>query len=169
MKRKTKELSAVGLKRLRAQGYTSQSDQELCQLAFGNRFAYQSCVTILIIGVTLSSIPILTVMTFVALLGVILPNHPFDYLYNLVLSKRMKKPQLPPRSAQLKFACTIATLWIGTTTYLFYQGMMISGYVIGGLLIGTVMLVATIDFCVPSIVYNALFSKQRRTTSQIKV
>ena len=163
MKPKTNELSPVRLNRLRAQGYSGQSDDELSQIAFGNRFAYRSCVSILIIGVAFSSVPLLSAMMFIAFLGVVLPNHPFDYFYNGVLSKWMHKPQLPRRSVQLKFACSLATIWIGVVIYLFTQEMMITAYIVATMLIATSLLVSTIDFCIPSIVFNALFTKVKTT------
>ena len=160
MKTNTVKLTTVRLGRLRAQGYLSQSDEELSNLAFGNRFAYRACVTILIFGVALANIPLLAIMMFIAFMGVVLPNHPFDYVYNHLLSKRMKKPQLPPRSAQLKFACMLATPWIGVIIYLFHNDMLLAGYIVGSMLIGTALLVATIDFCIPSVIYNALYKRQ---------
>lgn len=156
------KLTTIRLNRLRTQGYTCQSDEELSSLAFGNRFAYRACVILLIPGVVLANIPLLLIMMFFAFLGVVLPNHPFDYIYNHLLSKRMKKPQLPPRSVQLKFTCSLATLWIGATAYLFYIELMLAGYILGGLLIGTALLVSTIDLCIPSMIYNSLFLKRVR-------
>ena len=75
-------LSAARLNRLHAQGYNDISPADLSDLAFGNRFAYIVCVTITAVGVATANIPILLVMTAIAFLGVVLPNHPFDYVYN---------------------------------------------------------------------------------------
>ena len=102
-------------------------------------------------------------MMVIAFFGVILPNHPFDYIYNLVLRKKMNKPKLPPRSNQLKFACSIATLMIGATIYLFYSGIIAWGYIVGLSLIGVATLVASIDFCIPSKIYNAFFIRNPKT------
>ena len=99
-------------------------------------------------------------MMTIAFFGVILPNHPFDYIYNTLLSKQIQKPKLPGRSPQLKFACTIATIFIGTIIFLFYNNFMIAGYIVGAVLIGVASLVATIDLCIPSKIYNAVFAKK---------
>jgi hypothetical protein len=69
----------------------------------------------------------------------------------------LNKPELPPRSKQLKFACIIATLWLVATTYLFYAGLVIAGYVLGGLLVAVAFIVSTTDFCIPSMIYNFIF------------
>lgn len=156
-------LSQIRIIRIREQGYTCQTDAEIRELAFGNRFAYRLCLTFLIIGVAFANIPILTFMMLIAFFGVVLPNHPFDYIYNLVLRKKMNKPELPPRSNQLKFACSIATLWIGGTIYLFFSGLTSWGYISGTSLIGVASLVSTIDFCIPSKIYNALFLKKPKS------
>ena len=155
-----KKLSPKRINYVREQGYVSQCDEEIRQLAFGNRFAYRLCVTLLIPGVLFANIPTLSVMLLVAILGVALPNHPFDYIYNGLLSKRMGKPKLPKRSKQLKFACSLATAFIGATIILFYHNFMLSGYIVGGSLIAVASLVSTIDVCIPSKIYNAIFSVQ---------
>lgn len=157
-------LSRIRIDRIREQGYVCQTDSEIGELAFGNRFAYRLCVTLLIFGVGFASIPLLSVMLVIAFSSLLLPNHPFDYIYNEVLSKRMNKPKVPPRSNQLKFACTLATLWIASTIYLFYSGLTLWGYIIGSLLIVVATLVSTIDFCIPSKIYNALFVRKPKTS-----
>ena len=123
-------------------------------MAFGIRFAYKTCFSVLIFGIALANVPILIGMMLMAFLGVVLPNHPFDYFYNYVLSKRMNKPKLPKRDTRLKFACTIATIWIGATVFIFASGSTIGGYIVGGSLLVAVFSVAFFDFCIPSVVYN---------------
>lgn len=154
-------LSKVRIDRIRAQGYNHQSDQEIVALAFGNRFAYRLCVSILAVGVLFSNIPILSAMMVIAFLGVVLPNHPFDYIYNYFLSEKMNKPKLPPRSNQLKFACAMATLCIGATIYLLSVNMNVAACVVGLSLVGSALLVSTIDFCIPSVLYNAVAGKNK--------
>jgi len=150
-------LSSTRIKFLKAQGYCKLSDAEISDLAFGNRFAYIVCGSIVAIGVVTAHIPTLIAMTIVAFSGIILPYHPFDYIYNHLLRDMLNKPKLPPRSKQLKFACVIATLWLIATTYLFYAGFAIAGYVLGGLLVAVAFIVSTTDFCIPSTIYNFIF------------
>lgn len=89
--------------------------------------------------------------------GVVLPYHPFDYIYNHLVRRVLDKPRLPRRSNQLKFACGVATIWIAATIYLFYYGFAMAGYVAGGMLFSVAFLVSTTDICIPSIIYNFLF------------
>ncbi len=154
-------LSDKRLKRLRVQGFINQSDQKLSQMAFGIRFAYRVCTAILIVGVLTKSIVVFSAMCSIAFLGATLPNHPFDYLYNHFLSKRMGKPQLPPRAPQLKFACSIATLWLGTIVYLMSAGSITAACVLAILFVFVAGLLSTTDICIPSIIYNS-FPKRIR-------
>lgn len=156
MLKNNKLLSASRLNRIKAQGYIGYSDNELSSFAFGNRFAYILCFTILAVGVITANVPVLLVMSVVALGGIIFPYHPFDYLYNKLIRHRINKPELPPRSKQLKFACTIATLWLIATAYLFHTEYNYFGYVMGSLLASVAFIVSTTDFCIPSIIYNLM-------------
>jgi hypothetical protein len=107
-------------------------------------------------------------MLLVATFGFILPYHPFDYIYNYMLAKAMGKPKIPPRSEQLKFACTIASIWIATTIYLFFDGFMIAGYTMGAMLLIIAYLVSYLDFCIPSIIYKFLFLRKQKTAQNFK-
>ena len=90
---KTNKLTTARINRIREQGYTCHTENQINGLAFGNRFAYRACVSILIAGVALANIPILSGMMAIAFFGVVLPYHPFDYFYNHVLSKRMNNDE----------------------------------------------------------------------------
>ena len=157
MKTEKGTLSAVRLARLRAQGYTEESDLHLSEMAFGIRFAYRMCVSIIILAMITHSTALFVLMSGIAFLGMILPKHPFDYVYNYTLSKWMKRTALPRRSRQLKFACSIATIWLVTIVYLMLTGYTNAAMVMAGLLAIIASFPSTIDYCIPSVIYNALF------------
>ena len=100
---KTKEitLSEKRFNRLRAQGYTNNTKEELTGMAFGIRFAYRTCTAILAVAVISQSVTLFGAMLGIAFLGIVLPNHPFDYVYNHTLSGWINKPKVPARSPQL--------------------------------------------------------------------
>lgn len=150
------------LKNIRTQGYLTQTDDEIQAHAPGNRFAYGLCLIIVVIGTVLGSVPLVSAMMVVAFFGVVLPNHPFDYIYNNGVRQMLNRPELPRRSKQLKFACSIATVWLGAIAYAFYSGAMVAGYILGGSLAVVAFLVAVFDFCIPSIIYNFLFKVEVR-------
>jgi hypothetical protein len=151
-------VSPTRLSRIKEQGYKiGFTDEDISAHAPGNRFAYQLCTLLFTTGLLLRSIPVLTVAAIIAFLTVVLPNHPFDYLYNSVIRHWFKRPMLPKRSSQAKFACGLASVWLGIIIYLFYHSLFIWGYILGGMLIVIALLVSTIDFCIPSLFYNKLF------------
>lgn len=150
-------ISAKRIGRLKMQGFCNMTDAEVSEHAFGNRFATSVCFLILLIAVPLANIPLLTAMMFIALFGVLLPNHPFDYVYNNGVRQILNKPKLPPRSKQFKFTCMVATVWLAAVVYVFFAGFMVAGYVLGGLIAAVALLVSSTDICIPSITYNFLF------------
>lgn len=157
MKHITTSLSAIRIKRIRQQGYFDYTNCEITALAWGNRFAYILCTSIMIFAIATANISLLSIMAIITLLGTILPHHPFDYFYNYWLRRFLKRPKLPKRSRQLKFACKIATLWLGVLIFLFSEGYVQTAYVLGSMLIMIALLVSSIDLCIPSIIYNAIF------------
>ena len=144
-------------KRLETQGYLGFTDQELIDYKFGIRFAYYMCGSLVVLGLVFTKIEILSIAMTVAFFGTMPPYHPFDYLYNYGIRHLLNKPKVPPRTNQGRFACGIATVWLGVVIYLFYTGLYVWGYVAGGILVSVATLVSTMDICIPSIVYNFLF------------
>lgn len=155
--KKNKPISSKLIKRLKTQGYCNISENHLSELAFGNRLAFMMCSIVVFIGVAMANIPLLSAMGLIAFFGIVLPYHPFDYIYNHGLRIIMKKRKLPPRSRQIKFACTIATLWLASTIGLFYMDYMIAGYIVGGILSSLAFTVSITDICIPSLLYNYIY------------
>jgi hypothetical protein len=162
MKKKTEVLSETRLERLRKQGFAAENDLQLSKMAFGIRFAYRTCLAIITIAMITQSIVLFTFMLFVAFLGIVLPNHPFDYVYNFTLSKWLGKPEVPPRPVQLKFACSIATVWLASVVFLLDSGHVTSAMVMAGILAMVAALPSTIDYCVPSEIYVRLFLRNKK-------
>jgi hypothetical protein len=163
MNTSTPIISATCRRRLHVQGYQNYSDQELNDYKYGIRFAYYLCGSLVILGLLLTSINVLIVMMAIAFLGTLPPYHPFDYLYNYGVRHLINKPKLPPRSNQGRFACGIATIWLGMVIYLFYSGFYVWGYIAGGILVSVAALVSTMDICIPSMIYNKFFLKKKST------
>lgn len=160
MKAEKRFLSKNRLSRLRAQGYVAQTEEELSQLAFGIRFAYRGCTIILTSAIAVQSTALFSAMTIVAIVGIVSPNHPFDYIYNYFLRKWMNKPELPVRANQLKFACIIASIWLTIVIGLLSAGFTTAGLIMAIILVLVAALPSTIDYCIPSAIYNVLFKKK---------
>ncbi len=162
-------VSKKRIQRMRVQGYCGFSSKELSEFHFGNRFAFGMCSVILLPAIAYTSLPVLEMMAVIAFLGIILPHHPFDYIYNLWLSKLLGKPALPPRSRQLKFTCIIATAFLLGIILSFYTGLVFLGYALGIVLISVAILVTTTDICIPSMIYNMLFKYEVDRTAADQV
>ncbi|HSR89119.1 MAG TPA: DUF4395 family protein [Candidatus Udaeobacter sp.] len=151
-----KNISEKTFKRLIIQGYGRYAASELAGFWLGLRFPYVACGLLAAVGVYLINIPTLFVLMVVAFLGIFLSYHPFDYGYNYFLRYLFKSPKLPPRSAQIKFACGIATGLLGATIFLFWQGFIATGIILGSVMIFSAILVTITDICIPSMIYNWL-------------
>ena len=152
-------LSPVRRKRLETQGYTDFTDEELDDFKVGIRFAYYACGSVVAMGLLLTNTNILAAAMLIAFVGTLPPYHPFDYFYNYAIRHLINKPKMPARPNQGRFACGIATVWLGGVIYLFYVGLATWGYITGGILISIAALVSTMDICIPSMIYNFLFKK----------
>jgi uncharacterized protein DUF4395 len=152
-------ITPAGRINLETQGYIGYTDVELNDFKFGVRFPFYLCGSIVLLGLLLTNVEILFIVMAIAFLGAILPRHPFDYLYNHVIRHWINKPQIPRRPKQGQFACGMATVWLAGTIWLFYAGLNSWGYIAGYTLVGIAILVATMDVCIPSIIYNFLFTK----------
>jgi hypothetical protein len=153
-------LSPVTRRRLEAQGYLGFTDAQLYDFKFGIRFAYYLCALLVLSGLIFSRVEVLLTAMVVAFLATLPPYHPFDYLYNYGVRKLLHKPKLPPRTNQGRFACGIATIWLGLIIFMLQTNLHIWAYIAGGVLLFVAGLVSTLDICIPSIIYNYLFKRQ---------
>jgi hypothetical protein len=150
-------ISPTRRKRLETQGYVGFTDTELNDFKYGIRFAYYSCVSVVIIGLLTTNLKVLSAAMIVAFFGTLPPYHPFDYLYNYLIRHLINKPKIPHRTNQGRFACGIASVWLGGVIFLFYTGLHVWGYIAGGILVSIATLVSTMDICIPSMIYNLMF------------
>lgn len=161
MQKETDILSPARKKRLHIQGYQCYSDVQLNEYKYGIRFAYALCTVMAAVGLIFNNLTLLTITAIVALGGAILPNHPFDYLYNFGVRHVFKKARIPHRTNQGRFACGVASVWLTVTIWSLYKQNFIAGYVLGGLLLFVAILVSTMDICIPSMIYNFFFKTKQ--------
>ncbi len=124
--------------------------------------AFGMCALIAGAGTVLASPTILWILTPIAALGALTPVHPFDLIYNFGIRFLRNTWPLPKRRAQNRFACGIGAVWLVATAWAFQAGALTVGYVLGGVLTGIGVLVSTTDICIPSMIYNTLFSRSRK-------
>ena len=159
---KTKKLSSARVKRLRVQGYSHQSETWLAEHAFGHRFAFKTCVFLLSAAIVSANVPLLIAIMVVEFFAIVTPRHPFDHVYNHMVRKVFNGPEVPKRDGRLKLACSMAISFTLAATLSFHFGYMLAGYILGGLLVCVAIMVAFLDYCIPSIIYNALFLSYKR-------
>jgi hypothetical protein len=151
-------------RRLEEQGFCNLDQEALTELGPWLRWSPAICAVVILIGTLLQSPMILWALAITAALGTALPNHPFDYLYNYGVRHVTGTRPFPPQGPQRRFACGLATVWLIGTGWVFHEGSDVAGYVLGGLLFAVSAIVSTTHFCIPSLIYNTLFS-QRATSA----
>jgi hypothetical protein len=144
--------------RLEAQGFCNLDDPTMPQLAPWLRWSPSLCATVIATGVTLRAPLVLWGLAVIAVLGAVLPFHPFDLLYNYFVRRFTGTASLPRHAAQRRFACALATVWLVATGWAFYIGAAGLGLVLGSALFAVALLVSITHICIPSMIYNALFS-----------
>jgi hypothetical protein len=145
-------------KELQIQGHYLD-DEALAEIGPWMRWPYVFCASILVAGVALASPWVVWGLSAMAITTVFTPSHPFNYLYNHGVRHLTGTRPLPRNTAQGKFACGVAGIWLIATGAAFFVGATTLGYVVGGVLAAVATLVATTHICIPSRVYNALFDR----------
>jgi hypothetical protein len=145
---------------LQLQGF-NLDDEELSEIGPWMRWPYVFCASILAVGVLLASPVIVWGLSAIAIATVFLPSHPFNYAYNYGVRHLTGTRPLPPSTAQGRFACGVGGVWLIATGAAFFTGATTLGYALGGVMVAMATLVATTHVCIPSLVYAALFGRQR--------
>jgi len=78
---------------------------------YGIRFSYPVYILLVVLGVIFVNPYILSITALIALLGIILPMHPFDYLYNFGITQLFKTDQIPGRGSELQINSSINLLF----------------------------------------------------------
>jgi hypothetical protein len=146
-------------RRIEAQGFAGLDDTMIIGINLSLRIAPAICLVWASIGTLLASPIILWSLLPFALLGAILPVHPFDVLYNHVLRHRLGTPAIPTYRKPRRFACLVASLFLASAASGFHFGMPAIGYGFGIALMAAATVTVTTGFCIPSFIYGLLFGK----------
>ena len=101
----------------------------------------------------------------ITLLGIVLPFHAFDLLYNYGARYLTGTRPFPKQAPVRRFVFGVAFAWLVVATgWAFYGGSDILGFALGVPLILVAVLASTTHFCVPSWIYNSILDRvgQRR-------
>ena len=97
-------------------------------------------------------------------MGIFLPFHPFDLLYNYGMRYLTRTGPLPNSGPQRHFVFVVATAWLAVTGWAFHVGANIVGIILGGLLVFVGGLASTTNFCIPSFIYNTVAGLRKKST-----
>lgn len=152
-------------RRLEAQGFCGLDDATLQQLAPWLRWSPAIGTLMMIIGVAWQSPIVLWALAATTLLGAFLPSHPFDLIYNYGLRYLTRTAPLPKQGPQRRFASGLAIVWLFATGWAFHIGSATVGFALGIALIAVAALVSTTHFCIPSLIFNTIFSRRTQPAS----
>jgi Domain of unknown function (DUF4395) len=152
--------------RLEAQGFCGLDDQNLAELAPWIRWTYVFGTLVTLIGVAFMSPVVLWTLAAVTSLGIVLPFHPVDLLYNYGMRYLTRTGPIPNSGPQRHFVFVVATVWLTATGWAFYAGANIVGIALGVLLIVVGGLASTTNFCIPSFIYNTVVGRRKAAAEQ---
>jgi hypothetical protein len=150
-------------RRVEEQGFVCLDEKTITGINLPLRLSPLICLVWASIGTLLASPIILGSLVPFALLGAILPGHPFDVLYNYGLRHFFGTPALPPYPKPRRFACILASLFLAIAAAAFQIGLSAVGYGFGLALIAAATITVTTGFCTPSFIYGLLFGKPECT------
>ena len=149
-------------RRLEAQGFCGLDDKTLAELAPWMRWTYTLGLLVTLIGVVLTSPAVLWSLAAITAVGIVLPFHPFDLLYNYGFGYVTRTRPIPNSAPQRHFVFGVATVWLVATGWAFYLGADIVGFALGVPLILVGGLASTTNFCIPSFIYNTVVNRAGR-------
>jgi Domain of unknown function (DUF4395) len=164
----TSTLSPITRRRLAMQGFIGLDDAALAEIRPWLRLAPAICSALIAVA-TLLAMPIvlwalMPFGTICAIRGV----HPFDLIYNLGLRHLLGTQRIPRYAAPHRFACLLATIWLGIPASTFFAGVPLLGYALGAALVLATGIAASTDFCAGCFIYLRLVGAPvaRENTSQ---
>jgi hypothetical protein len=146
---------------LTMQGYGALGDSERRKLWLGLRFAPLLCLTGIGLGTALESPALLFAMAGTAFMGgFVMPKHPFDYAYDLMVRPLIGGPPVPDSPPPRRFACQLATPWIVAIGVAFLAGSVTVAWILAAPLLVVGATVTTTNWCLPSFIYARLHRRE---------
>jgi hypothetical protein len=143
------------------QGFDGVGVQELARVAPWLRLAFGLCAVLGGLGTALASPTILLLLAPIAALAAASHVHPFDLIYNHGIRHLTGTGPLPRRGVPTRVGCGMGAVFVLVTAWAFWSGHRVVGYALGGALTFVVLLAATTDICIPSMIYRSIFGWPR--------
>jgi len=144
------------------QGFMDLSDQDLWDLDHWLRLSPFLCGVWVGVGVALQSPAMIWALVPVAALGAILPNHPFDAVYNLGVRHLLGTPPIPRYPVPRRFASVMATVWLLAMGWCFDVGFRSAGWGLAAVMIIVQSVQVLTGFCIPAFLYRHLTKNRVR-------
>lgn len=130
---------------------------------YGIRFSYPLYICIVTLGIFFENPYVLSITALIAFLGIILPMHPFDYIYNYIIRRMMNTSKIPGRGSELQVNSSVGLVFnLGVITSIIYgfrlnYELMALIYVLCSIFFIAILLLEE-NFSIYTI-YNFLFKK----------
>ncbi len=148
--------------RLEAQSILHQSSNTLHELKHWWRFTPTLNWLITLVGIILTSPPILYIQAVLMGVALVLPYHPFDWIYNYGLRKVTRTAPLPKSGQRRKIMFGFACVLIAVLGIWFDVGNYLAGYIQGGIMVLLGGLLMLFNLCVLSEVLAKIFGMPNR-------
>jgi len=96
---------------LKAQWIVCRVISDRKSVQYGIRFSYPIYISIVFLGTFLENPYLLSVAALIALFGMKLPMHPFDYVYNHGVAQLIGLNKIPGRGSELQVNSTVALIF----------------------------------------------------------
>jgi uncharacterized protein DUF4395 len=146
--------------RIETQGFCGLDDAALQELAPWLRWTYALGTLFTVVGVAVMSPTLLWALAAATSVGIVLPFHPFDLLYNYGVRYITGTRPFPKSGPQRRFVFAVASVWLAATGWAFYTGAAVVGFAFGIPLILVGTLASVTHFCIPSTIYNAVVHRR---------
>jgi hypothetical protein len=136
------------------QGFVGLTDADLLRVEPWLRFAPAICAAWAAVATGVGSATGLLVLAAIAVLGALLPHHPFDAFYNHGVRCVLGAPPIPRYGAPRRFACGVASVWLTGTAAMFAAGASIAAALLGTAFTIVALVPVVTGFCVPSFLFQ---------------
>jgi hypothetical protein len=153
------KISTVARERIEAQGFCGLDDNLLAILNYPLRLAPAMCMTWTLVGIVLGSPAVIGALVPFAILGAVLPGHPFDVIYNFGLRHLLKTPALPRYGKRRRLACVAASTALSVSAMSLQVGISPLGYVLAGMVVAGTLLNVSTGICPPAAIAGVIFGR----------
>jgi hypothetical protein len=154
--------------RIEAQGFLNLDDETVARINYWLRLSPTICMIWTAVGTALQSAAVLWALLPFAVLGALLPGHPFDILYTYGLRYLVRGPRLPRYPLPRRFACLLASIMIAAAAWSFQSGSPVMGQIFGWSVVLAALVNVSTGFCIPSFIYGTIFGKPVSCTVTVR-